>query len=42
MTDTGWIMALDLGTYGTEYLERAAVAYGGVGANLYKDAGRRS
>lgn len=38
LTTTGWNMALDLGAWGTQYLERAAVAYGGLGANLYKDA----
>ena len=38
LTTTGWSMALDLGTWGTHYLERAGVAYGGLGANLFKDA----
>ncbi len=38
MTTTGWIMALNLGDYGRRYLLRAGVAYGGIGANLYKDA----
>jgi hypothetical protein len=38
LTSTNWSMSLDLGTYGRRYLERAAVARGGLGANLYKDA----
>ncbi len=38
MTSTGWVMALNLGDYGRRYLLRAGVAYGGIGANLYKDA----
>lgn len=38
LTPTNWSMSLDLGGYGTDYLERAAVAYSGLGANLYLDA----
>jgi hypothetical protein len=38
LTPTNWSMSLDLGAYGTRYLERAAVAYSGIGANLYLDA----
>jgi hypothetical protein len=34
----GWRGALDLGEYGTRYLERAAVALVGLGANLPEDA----
>jgi len=34
----GWQYNLDIGTYGTNYLKRAAVAYMGLGANLPKDA----
>jgi hypothetical protein len=32
LTDTYWSMATDLGAWRTSYLERAAVAYGGLGA----------
>lgn len=38
LTTTNWSMALDLGAWDTKYLERAAIAYGGLGANLYLDA----
>ncbi|HET6469131.1 MAG TPA: DUF1254 domain-containing protein [Geminicoccaceae bacterium] len=38
LTSSNWSMSLDLGVYGHRYLERAAVAYGGLGANLYLDA----
>lgn len=38
LSATNWNMALDLGTWDTKYLERAGVAYGGLGANLFKDA----
>lgn len=35
----GWIMTdPPIGTYGTDYLRRAAVAYAGLGANLPEDA----
>ena len=35
----GWIMTdPPIGTYGTDYLRRAAVAYSGLGANLPEDA----
>lgn len=34
----GWNIALDLGTYGTDYLKRAVIAYAGIGANLPQDA----
>jgi hypothetical protein len=34
----GWILAYDLGSYGTKYLHRAAVAWVGLGANLPEDA----
>ncbi len=37
-TTTHWEMSTDLGVYGRRYLLRAAVAYSGIGANLYKDA----
>jgi hypothetical protein len=37
-TLTNWSMSLGLGAYGVRYLERAATAYGGLGANLYLDA----
>jgi hypothetical protein len=37
-TTTYWNMSTDLGAYGRQYLLRAAVAYSGLGANLYKDA----
>jgi hypothetical protein len=37
-TTTNWDLPLALGDYGTEYLIRAAVAYGGLGANYYEDA----
>ena len=37
-TTTNWSMSLDLGVYGRRYLERAAIAYGALGANLYLDA----
>jgi hypothetical protein len=37
--ENGWAIALKgLGNYGTDYEERAAVAYGGLGANLPADA----
>jgi hypothetical protein len=38
LTPTHWSMTLDLGNWGTRYAERAIVAYGALGANLYKDA----
>jgi hypothetical protein len=38
LTSTYWSMSLDLGNWGTRYAERAIVAYGALGANLYKDA----
>ncbi|MFF1795089.1 DUF1254 domain-containing protein [Kitasatospora sp. NPDC058263] len=34
----GWIMSTDSGHYGTDYLQRALVAYIGVGGNLPADA----
>ncbi|MBO9539040.1 DUF1254 domain-containing protein [bacterium] len=34
----GWTVFLNLGTYGTDYLLRAATAYAGLGANLPQDA----
>lgn len=34
----GWRLLYDTGTYGTDYLTRAAVAYIGIGANLPDDA----
>lgn len=35
----GWdAICTPIGTYGTDYLRRAAVAYGGLGANLAEDA----
>jgi len=34
----GWILTFDLGSYGTKYLDRAAVAWVGLGANLAEDA----
>ena len=34
----GWFYDLDLGQYGTRYLERAYAAYVGLGANLAQDA----
>jgi hypothetical protein len=33
-----WLMMYDLGTYGTNYLSRAGVAWVGLGANLAQDA----
>lgn len=39
VTENGWgIMIKDIGNYGTNYKVRAAVAFGGLGANLPKDA----
>lgn len=35
---SGWSMARDLGTYGTDYGKRAVVAWVGLGANLPQDA----
>lgn len=35
---SGWSMARDLGSYGTDYGKRAAVAWVGLGANLPQDA----
>ena len=38
-TVNGWVMTdPPIGTYGTDYLRRAAVAYAGLGANLPEDA----
>lgn len=38
-TVNGWSMNLSgMGNYGTDYLRRAAVAYGGLGANIPEDA----
>jgi hypothetical protein len=35
----GWRISLvDVGTYGTDYLHRAGIAYGGLGANVVEDA----
>lgn len=34
----GWHFSLQIGTYGTDYLQRAAVAVAGLGANLPQDA----
>lgn len=34
----GWAMNLDIGTYGTRYLQRAVIALVGLGANLPQDA----
>ena len=35
----GWRIGLvDVGTYGTDYLHRAGIAYGGMGANVIEDA----
>jgi hypothetical protein len=34
----GWTYMIDIGTYGYDYLTRAAVAVGGLGANLPQDA----
>lgn len=37
--ENGWgVMIKDIGNYGTNYAVRAAVAYGGLGANLPEDA----
>lgn len=36
--ENGWQIARDLGSYGTNYLLRASVAYMGLGANLPEDA----
>lgn len=39
VTENGWgIMIKDIGNYGTNYMVRAAVALGGLGANLPQDA----
>lgn len=38
LTTTNWSMNTKLGVYGRRYLLRASIAYGGLGANLYKDA----
>jgi hypothetical protein len=34
----GWILPYNLGSYGTKYLDRAAIAWVGLGANLPADA----
>lgn len=34
----GWIITFDTGSYGTDYLHRAKVAYVGLGANLPQDS----
>ncbi len=34
----GWLISYDLGSYGTKYLYRAAIAWVGLGANLPEDA----
>jgi hypothetical protein len=35
----GWVMMMPpIGTYGTDYLRRAQIAYGGLGANVVEDA----
>jgi hypothetical protein len=34
----GWSLALDIGTYGYDYLTRAVVAEGGLGANIPQEA----
>jgi hypothetical protein len=34
----GWVLNYDLGSYGTKYLYRAAIAWVGLGANLPEDA----
>jgi hypothetical protein len=35
----GWLMMMPpIGTYGTDYLRRAQIAYGGLGANVIEDA----
>jgi hypothetical protein len=34
----GWAVMLHIGTYGTDYLTRAMIAYMGIGANLPEDA----
>lgn len=35
----GWVMVLNpIGTYGTDYLKRASIAYAGLGANVVEDA----
>jgi hypothetical protein len=34
----GWLLPMEAGTYGTDYLQRAVVAALGLGANLPKDA----
>lgn len=37
--ENGWMMmGSPIGTYGTDYLKRAAIAYTGLGANLMEDA----
>ncbi|WP_067689571.1 DUF1254 domain-containing protein [Nocardia jejuensis] len=36
--ENGWEFSTGVGTYGTEYLTRASVAWQGLGANLAKDA----
>jgi hypothetical protein len=38
VTENGWGMIKDIGNYGTNYKVRAAVAFGGLGANLPEDA----
>jgi hypothetical protein len=39
VTENGWgVMIKDIGNYGTNYTVRAAVAFGGLGANLPEDA----
>ena len=36
--ENGWRMNLNIGSYGTHYLDRASVAFFGLGANLPQDA----
>jgi hypothetical protein len=38
LTDTGWAMPINLGTYDIEYLLRAIIAERAIGANNYQDA----
>ncbi|MFI7004376.1 DUF1254 domain-containing protein [Nocardia sp. NPDC050175] len=38
VNENGWTFDPDIGTYGTNYLQRAAVAWKGLGANLPQDA----
>ncbi|MEU0538684.1 DUF1254 domain-containing protein [Nocardia sp. NPDC005978] len=37
-TENGWLFSTALGAYGTDYLQRAAIAQRGLGANLPEDA----